>query len=100
MKGLEILGCTRTADRVAEALSSISDTLNVELSPSAKSLFHGGEVGLVDVEHILCKIARKQQRQPTRSAVWLEHSGSKRKRTITEETKDAKTGLERRRVAR
>ena len=61
MKGLEILGCTRTADRLAEALCSISDTLNVESSPSVKSLFHGGEVGLFDVEHILCKIARKQQ---------------------------------------
>jgi hypothetical protein len=48
------LRCRREA---VKALSSIRDTLNSELPLEARALFHAGEVGIFDVEHILCKLA-------------------------------------------
>ena len=44
-----------------EALRSIRDALNTELSPSAKALFHGEEVGAFDVEHIPCKVSTERE---------------------------------------
>jgi len=70
MRGLAVLGWERTVDKVEEAIHSIQDNLNTELSPSIKALFHGEEVGVFDVEHILCTVSRKQSISTTMSYVW------------------------------
>jgi hypothetical protein len=71
MRGLEILGWKREETAVEEALEMLCETLNSHLSPVAKGLFHGGEVGLFDIEHTLCKVARKQGNMRTKSPEWL-----------------------------
>lgn len=102
MKGLEALGYTRKVDHVVDALSHIRDKLNTELLPSVKMLFHGGEVGLFDVEHILCKVARKQQKSTTLSIVWrskLKEADLKRKSKSIEGTKTVQPARKRRKAA-
>lgn len=79
MRGLEVLGWERNVDGVEQALSSIRDALNTELSPSAKALFHGGEVGAVDLEHVLCKVSRKQSISATMSPGWATTRTGKRR---------------------
>ena len=71
MSGLEILGWKREETGVEGLLEMLCETLNRHLSPVAKGLFHGGEVGLFDIEHILCKMARKQGNIWTKSPEWL-----------------------------
>ena len=56
---------------VEEGLEMLHRTLNTLLSPAAKALFHGREVGLFDIEHVLCKVARKQGNMQTKSPDWL-----------------------------
>jgi len=68
--GLEILGYERDAVQVAEALHDIRQALNTELSQSVKDQFHGGEVGVFDIEHILCKVHRKQASRLTMCTLW------------------------------
>ena len=79
MRGLEVLGWERNVDGVEEALRSIRDAFNTELSPSAKALFHGGEVGAFDQEHILCKVSRKQSVSATMSPGWATTRTGKRR---------------------
>jgi hypothetical protein len=79
-KGLKILGCERD---VVVALQHIRKLLNDQLPESVKAKFHGGEVGLFDIEHILCKVHRKQGR-PKTSTIWrtdmgMTKRGSKRR---------------------
>ena len=64
--GLKILGCERD---VAVALHDIHELLNDQLPESVKARFHGGEVELFDIEHILCKVHRKQAKATT-STIW------------------------------
>src|SRR2546423_11672516 len=70
VKGLEILGYERDAVQVAGALHDIQQALNTELSQSVKDQFHGGEVGVFDIEHILCKVHRKQATKLTMCTLW------------------------------
>ena len=70
MRGLAALGWERNVDKVEEAIRSIRHTLNIKLSPPVKALFHGGMVGVFDVDHILCKVSRRQSINATRSPVW------------------------------
>ena len=70
MRGLAALEWEQNVDKVEEAIRSIRDTLNIKLSPSVKALFHGGMVGVFDVEHILCWVSRRQSINATRSPVW------------------------------
>jgi hypothetical protein len=69
-RGLKALGWGLEVQHVAEALRSIRGTLNEQLLPSVKDLFYEGKVGVFDVEHILCKVSRKQTRQATKSLFW------------------------------
>jgi hypothetical protein len=88
MRGLEVLGWKLeelSVQQVADELRSIRGTLNEQLLPSVKKLFYEGTVGVFDVEHILCKVWRKQGRQATKSHFWAtrnQKGGLKRKRTI------------------
>jgi hypothetical protein len=50
-----------------EGLEMLHRTLNTLLSHAVKALFHGREVGLFDIDHALCKVARKQGNMQTRS---------------------------------
>jgi hypothetical protein len=70
MRGLEILGWKGQVIAVEEGLEMLHRTLNTLLSPAVKALFHGGEVGLFDIEHALCKVARKQGNMRTKSPDW------------------------------
>lgn len=70
MRGLEILGWRHEETALDKALDMLRETLNRDLSPAAKGLFHGGEVGLFDIEHTLCKVARKQRNKQTKSPEW------------------------------
>jgi len=70
MRGLEILGWKREMTSVEEALEILHRTLNTHLSNAAKTLFDGREVGLFDIEHTLCKVARKQGNMRTKSPEW------------------------------
>ena len=86
-KGLKILGCERD---VAAALQDICRLLNDRLPKSVKAKFHGGEVGLFDIEHILCKVHRKQGQAKT-STIWrtdtdMREEGSSKRRTETRQT--------------
>jgi len=63
-----------TCGHVSGALQHIQHILNVSLTQSVKRKFRRGKVGPVNVEHILCKIARKQTRKATQSTVWLRKS--------------------------
>ena len=85
LRGLKALGWELGVQHVADALHSIRGTLNEQLLPSVKDLFYKGKVGVFDVEHILCKVSRKQTRQATKSHVWAggsEEGGLKRKRAM------------------
>ena len=103
MKGLEVLGCKHgSVDEVADALQLIRHTLKEQLLPSVKGLFYEGKVGVFDVEHILCKVSRKQTRQATKSSFW---TGQKEKRkgkgNASEERKEKgkeKRGVKRKRA--
>jgi hypothetical protein len=95
-KGLKILGCERD---VALAFHEIRKLLNDRLPESVKTKFHGGEVGLFDIEHILCKVHRKQGKAKT-STIWrtgmdLTKRGSKR-RIETQQTTTNPYGLRKR----
>ena len=68
--GVALLGWDRNVASIETALSLIRDTLNSELPQYVRALFHGGEVGIFDVEHILCKIAKKQATHGTASQGW------------------------------
>ena len=84
-KGLKLLGCERD---VTVALRDIHKLLNNQLPESVKAKFHGGEVGLFDVEHILCKVHRKQGQAKT-STIWRADIGkeaSSKRRIETQET--------------
>jgi len=81
MRGLEILGWKREETAVEEVLEMLCETLNSHLSPVAKGLFHGGKVGLFDIEHTLCKVARKQGNMRTKSPQWPKPMT---KRTLTQ----------------
>ena len=71
IRGLQLLGLEcHTLDQIAEAIQRIRHDLDVGLSQSVKDLFRGGEVGLFDVEHLLCKVGRKQRRRNSKSPVW------------------------------
>jgi len=85
MRGLKVMGWELEVQHVADALHSIRGTLNEQLLPSVKDLFYKGKVGVFDVEHILCKVSRKQTRQATKSHFWVGRSESgrlKRKRAM------------------
>jgi len=70
IKGLQLLGFrSHTLARVTDALRSIRQCLNARLSDPVKGLFFGGKVGMVDMEHILCKVGRKQGRRDSKSVV-------------------------------
>ena len=89
MRGLEILGWKRQVTAVEEGLEILHRTLNSLLSPDVKALFYGGEVGLFDIEHVLCKVARKQGNMRTKSPDWpnpmmTKGSMARRKRCIHE----------------
>ena len=77
--GLKLLGCERD---VAVALQEIRKVLNSQLPESVKVKFFDGEVGLFDVEHILCQVHRKQGQANT-STIWRigirKEGGSKRR---------------------
>src|SRR5277367_3852383 len=83
IQGLHLLGYDcHTRDQVATAIQRIRQYLNVGLLKPVKERFGDGEVDLFDVEHILCKIARKQGRRGSKSPVWhtkLSEQGLKRK---------------------
>jgi hypothetical protein len=66
-------------DKVESALSSIRDTLNSELPENVKRLFQGGEVGIFDVELILCEFAKKQGTHATASPHLSSRTALKRK---------------------
>ena len=70
VRGLEVLRYECNVDHVSAALVGIRHALNVELLPSVKILFNGGEVELFD-EHIICRVASKQIRPAMRSTIWL-----------------------------
>jgi hypothetical protein len=70
MRGLKAMGWELDLRHVADALHSIRGTLNEQLLPSVKKFFGGGNVGIFDVEHILCKVSRKQTRLATKSNFW------------------------------
>jgi len=73
INGLQLLRfrCHRDHAQVAGAIHGIRQCLNTKLPESVNALFGDGEVGLFDVEHILCKVVRKQGRRGSRSPVWL-----------------------------
>jgi len=70
----------RLDNDVETALSTIRDLLNSELPENLRQLFHGGEVGIFDVEHILCKFAKKQGAHATASPHLSTRIALKRKR--------------------
>jgi hypothetical protein len=87
MRGLEVLGWEGSVDQITDGLDSIRHTLNEQLLPSVKRLFCGGKVGVFDVEHILCKVFRKQTTLATKSNFWSgrkEKGGLKRKLALSE----------------
>jgi hypothetical protein len=71
MGGLEILGWKPRVIEMEEGLEMLHRTLNTLLSPAAKALFHGRQVGVFDIEHALWKVARKQGNMRTKSSDWL-----------------------------
>jgi hypothetical protein len=83
IRGLQLLGFEcHTLDQIAGAIQRIRYDLHVGLSQSVMDLFRGGEVSLFDVEHLLCKVGRKQGRRDSKSLVWatkLNEKGLKRK---------------------
>jgi len=98
MRGLEILGWKREMTSVEEALEMLHRTLNTHLSRAAKALFHGNEVGFFDIEHILCKVTRKQGNMRTKSPAWPNPTKSQRKKLHEMDSDDSVAdGLRKRR---
>jgi hypothetical protein len=65
-------------------LEILHRTLNTLLSPAVKALFHGGEAGLFDIEHALCKLARKQRNMRDKVASLAEPDDEKRENSAKE----------------
>jgi hypothetical protein len=76
MSGLDILGFPRHETAVAEALGFLRDTLNSRLPETVKAMFHGSKASVFDVEHALCKVARKQNARATMSLIWSANTAS------------------------
>jgi hypothetical protein len=69
-------------------LELLRNVLNTQLSQMSKDLFHEREVGYFDVEHVLCKVSRKQGKDRTMPIVWTKTAATKGglKRKIPEES--------------
>jgi len=90
MKGLDLLRCPRKVGRVAAALVDIQSTLNEILPVEVKALFHGGAVEFFDVEHILCKVFRKQR------VIKMDGAGVKRSSNNLEQSRISETRCKKR----
>ena len=80
MRGLDILGFPQYETAVAKAIGSLRDTLNSRLPETVKAMFHGSEASIFDIEHALCKVARKQNVRATMSPNWRTNTASENKR--------------------
>lgn len=50
---------------------NVAQDIECTYSREPKALFHGREAGFFDIEHTLCKVARKQGNMRTKSPKWL-----------------------------
>ena len=80
MRGLDILGFEHHESAVAEALTFLRDTLNSCLPETVKRMFHMSKANIFDVEHALCKVARKQNVRATMSPIWQERATNENRR--------------------
>jgi hypothetical protein len=88
MRGLDILGFPRYETAVAEALGSLRDTLNSGLPETARAMFHGSKASIFDVEHALCKVARKQNFRATMSLNWCPNTASENNKRKEKDLED------------